>query len=65
MRTDSWWEAVMQRRELSSVLCDDPEGWAREGGREAQEAGGVCIQVSDSRCDTAEITQHCEPIILQ
>ena len=28
--TDSWWEAAVQQRELSSVLCDELEG--REGG---------------------------------
>ena len=31
------------------MLCDDPEGWDREAGREAQEGGDmgtcVCIQV--------------------
>ena len=32
----------MQCRELSSALCDDPEGWAREGGREARRRG-VCV----------------------
>ena len=32
---ESWeWEAAVQYRELSSVLCDDLEGW------EVGEAGG-------------------------
>ena len=25
--TESYWEAAVQHRELSSVLSDDPEGW--------------------------------------
>lgn len=28
----------MQHWELRSALCNDPEGWDRQGGREAQEA---------------------------
>ena len=27
------WEAVIQHRKLSSVLCDDLEGWDRGGVR--------------------------------
>ena len=30
----SWWEAAVWHRELSSVLCDDLEGWdGGSGGR--------------------------------
>ena len=29
----------------TSVLCDDLEGWDREGGREAQEGGDMGIYV--------------------
>ena len=28
---DSWWEAAVSCRELSSVLCDDLEGWDGAG----------------------------------
>ena len=32
-KIDSWWEAALQHRELSSVLCEDLEGWdGRMGG---------------------------------
>ena len=31
---DSWWGPVAEHRQLSSVPCDDPEGWDGEvGGR--------------------------------
>ena len=32
-------------REISSVLCDDLEGWGGEDGREAQEGGDMVIYV--------------------
>ena len=35
------WEAVIQNRETSLVLCDNLEGWDGEGGREAQEGGNI------------------------
>ena len=41
-------------RELSSVLCDDPEGWDGGEGREFQEGGNVYIDVPDSLCCTSE-----------
>ena len=44
------WEAAVKHRELSSVLCDDPEGRDRDGGREVQEAGAICIHIADSCC---------------
>ena len=31
--------------DISSMLCDDLEGWDREGGREAQEGGDMGIYV--------------------
>ena len=38
-----------QNRELSTVLCDDIEGWnGREDGREAQERGDIHILMADS-----------------
>ena len=40
-------------RELSSVLCDDPEGWDAEGRREAQERRDICMHTADPRCCTA------------
>ena len=48
-------KAAVQRRELSLVLCDDPEqrGWGGGGGKEAHE-GGTHIPMSDSHCCTAE-----------
>ena len=52
---DSWWEAAVLHRELSSALCDDSEGWDRGGvGREAREGGIICRLIPDSCCCTAE-----------
>ena len=36
------------------MLCDDPEGWDEENGREIQEGGGICICIADSLHCTAE-----------
>ena len=37
------------------MLCDDLEEWdAGWSGREAQEAGDVCILMADACCCTAE-----------
>ena len=36
------------------MLCDDLEGWDREGGREMQEGGDICIRIADSLCCIAE-----------
>ena len=51
------------------MLCDDLEGWDREGGREAQEGGGdmgiyVCIWLIHFVVQQ-KLTQYCEAIILQ
>ena len=51
------------------MLCDDLEGWDREGGREAQEGGGdmgiyVCIWLIHFAVQQ-KLTQYCEAIILQ
>ena len=43
----------MYHRELSSVLCDDLEGWC-EGRREIQEGGDVHIHIADSLHCTME-----------
>ena len=50
------------------MLCDDLEGWDREGGREAQEGGdmGMYVYVQLTRFVVQQkLTQHCKTIILQ
>jgi len=47
-KIDSWWEAAVQHRELSSVFCDDLEGWDRGGGIKAEEGRDTCIHRADS-----------------
>ena len=42
---DGYWEAAAQNREINSMLCDNLEGWNREGGTEAQEEGDMGIYV--------------------
>ena len=52
------WEAVIQHRKLSSVLCDDLEGWDRGGVRGMlKERIYIYIHThtADSLCYTAEI----------
>ena len=39
------WEAVIQNREPSLVLCDNLEGRDGEGGREAQEGGDMVLYI--------------------
>ena len=50
------------------VLCDDLEGWDREGGRETQEEGDmgiyVCIWLIHFVVQQ-KLTEYCEAIILQ
>ena len=40
------------------MLCDHPEGWDREGGREGdargKRYGDICMHIADSLCYTAE-----------
>ena len=47
---------LVHHREISSMLCDNLEGWDREGGKEAQEGGdmGIYIYISESLCCTPE-----------
>lgn len=42
-KTDSWWEAAVQHRELNSVLHDALEGGMWMSGEEAQVGGDICI----------------------
>ena len=50
------------------MLCDDLEGWDREGARETQEGGDmgtyVCIWLIHFGVQQ-KLTQYCEAIILQ
>ena len=39
-------------QELSSVLCDDLEGWGE--GRKVNKGGDICLLIADSRYCTAE-----------
>ena len=50
------------------MLCDDLEGWDREGGREAQEGGdmGTCVCIWLTHFVVQQkLTRYCEAIILQ
>ena len=50
------------------MLCDDLEGWDREGGRETQEGGdmGIYVYIQLIRFVVKEkLTHHCKAIILQ
>jgi len=39
-KMDRWWEADVQYRELSSIVCDDLEGWDGMGaGRRFRREG--------------------------
>ena len=54
-KTDGYWEASVEHRELRSVLCDDRGlGW-REGTGEVQEGGDTCIPIAVSLTCTAEM----------
>ena len=50
-----WWEAAVKQRELSSVLCDDLDGWDRDGWRRRFKGqGDICTRMVDSLHCTAE-----------
>ena len=52
----------MSYRELSSVRCDDLEGWEWEGVRE----GGIYVYLQLIHAVVQQnLTQHCKAIILQ
>ena len=53
-KIDGQWEAAVEHRELSSVLCGDLEGWDLRAGREVQEGGDICIHIADAQCCMAE-----------
>ena len=61
---DSSWEAAIQHRELSSVLCDDLEGWDEGvGGRLKREGMDVYIQLSHTVVQQ-KLTQPHKAVIL-
>ena len=48
-KIDSQREFAACLRELKLGLCNNLEGWNREGGgREVQEGGDICIPMADS-----------------
>ena len=48
------------------MLCDDLEGWDREGGREAQGGGDMGIYVYIELIHfVVQLTQHFKAIVLQ
>ena len=52
-KTESRWGAAAEHRELSSVLCDDPEG--RDGRMEGRlKSGDMGIHMADSLCCLAQ-----------
>ena len=60
--------SIIAHGEISSVLCDDLEGWDREDGREVQEGGdmGTCVCIWLIRFVVQQkLTQYCEAITLQ
>ena len=56
----------MQRRDFSSVLCDDPKEWDTQlGGREAPEQRiHVCTQLIPVVIQQ-KLTQHYKAVVLQ
>ena len=54
----------MKHRKLSSVLCDDPEGWNEGlGWRLVQEGGDICIHMTDLLHCMQKLTQHIKQFI--
>ena len=50
------------------MLCDDLEGWDREGQREAQEGGDMVVYAYIQLIHFVvqqKLTQHCKAMILQ
>ena len=42
LKTDSEWEPAIYCRELSSMLCDDLDGWDGGGDRKFQRKNIMC-----------------------
>ena len=64
-KIDSQWEPAVQHRELSSLLCDDLDGWdGGGGGRSKREGIQVYIQLIHFIVQQ-KLTQHCKAILLQ
>ena len=45
-KTGSYWEPAVKHKELSWVICDDPEGWDGWNGEEAQQGGHITYTYS-------------------
>ena len=65
-KIDGYWEAAVQHRELSSVFCDDLDGWKGWvlGGRLKREGIHVYLQLIRVAVHQKP-TQHSKAIILQ
>ena len=44
-KADSQWEAVVDHRKLSSMLCNDLRGGMDGGGKKVQEGGGIYVHI--------------------
>jgi len=62
----SWWEAAVQHRELSSMLCDGLEGWGWGRGETQVQEEGIygCIELIHYATQQ-KLTQQCKAIIFQ
>ena len=56
-------EPAIKYRKLSSVFCDDLDGW--DGVGEAQEGGDLCMRMADSLPCIAETNTTFKAIILK
>ena len=65
-KIDSQWEAAIQHRELTSVLCEDLGrwDWGGEGGKSKREGIYAYIQLIHFVVQQ-KLVQYCKPIILQ
>ena len=61
-KIDSQWEAAVQHKELSSVLCEDLAGW--EGERREACEGGMHTYIHIIHFYVKQkLTQHCREIL--
>ena len=58
--TTSCWEASVQPKEFSSVLCDDLEGWGRGCGRRPGREGMYTHTQLIHTVAQQKLTQHCK-----